>query len=180
MQRKPYVSGRSTCPPQLKRDSLGGGAGVHVTRSCIVLTALVSTACLGSTVAPRGKYTLDGTVGGRLEPGTDACVFGAWIPISGPLTHPWEGRVTLGVGRLMVRNGEPIKRDTNFANHWLRLVPQGSDTVLLSLVGPVTANLVAVRTDSFSFTGNWICDGQFPFADDSSRPNTWKWGLLTY
>ena len=146
----------------------------------LALATLVSAACLGSTVAPRGKYTLDGTVGGGLQPGADACNFLAWIPITGALTHAWEGHVTLGAGRLMVRNGEPIKRDTNFVDHWLRLVPKGSDTVLLSMVGPVTVDLAAARTDSFSFVGNWVCDARFPFADDSSRANMGKWALVTY
>jgi len=145
-----------------------------------VMIAIFAMACLGPTVPPQGKYTLSGTVVGGSQIGADACVFGSWIPIAGSLTQPWEGRVTLGFGRLMKRNGRVIKRDTNFVGHWIRISPQGPDSVLLSLVGPITIDLRAARTDPTSFTGAWLCDTRFPFADDSSRPNPGLWGLLTY
>ena len=152
---------------------------MNVLHSTLVIATM--GACLSPAATSPGKYSLSGTAGGGMAPGYDACVFGASVPITGPLIRPWEGRVTIGFSRVLVRNRIGVKRDTNLVAHSIRLTPRAPDSIIVSLIGPITVDLVAVRdSDPSAFSGVWVCDNRFPFADDSSRPNPGGWGILTY
>ena len=163
------------------RDSLGSGKGtlVNVLRSTLAIA--IMGACLSPAATSPGKYSLSGTAAGGVAPGYDACVFGASVPITGPLIRPWEGPVDIGFSRIRIRNGTRVKRDTNLVAHSIRLTPRAPDSIIVSLTGAITVELVAVRdNDPSAFSGVWVCDNRFPFADDSTRPNPGGWGILTY
>ena|SRR5713101_7374596 len=151
------------------------------TRVTSLLTLLELAACIAPSAPGRGEYTISGTaLGSALVSGQDACVFGARLSVDTPFQGRWEGLTTLGFSRLLQHNGQPVERDTIYHAHWARLTQLGPDSITLALSGPITVTLAAARDDPYSYTGDWVCDKRFPFADDSSKPNPGRWGLLTY
>jgi hypothetical protein len=148
-------------------------------QTAVMATAL--PACEAPAAPPNGKYTVGGTaVGSSQVPGRDACTWGAWIYLDTPFAGYWKGTTTLGFGRLFTRNGHVVSQDTNYRLHPAELRQQGADSIVLSLTGPIALTFSAARQDSYSFDGDWVCDNRFPFADDSSKPNPGRWGVVTY
>jgi hypothetical protein len=144
------------------------------------ISLLLAAAACNATPGPDlPHFIAQGTA--NIGDGGDRCIIiASGGAVDTERLNAWEGTVRLAFSRMLMRNGEEVKRDTLFPQHQASLSKREPDTTALSLSGPITATLLVTRSGTGPYFGDWVCDARFPLGDDSSTPRQGRWGLYYY